>query len=90
LRQEPAFFESERLLRPKYSPQAYVETAAGTIQIELDVVNTPLTSIRVHRTGAAGFFNGFKVHRLIPNFVIQAGDRAGTAKAGLATRFGTS
>lgn len=82
LRQEPAFFESDRLLRPKYSPQAYVETAAGTIQIELDVVNTPLTSFAFIELARAGFYNGVKVHRLIPNFVIQAGDPRGDGEGG--------
>jgi len=82
LRQEPAFFESEKLLRPKYSPQAYVETAAGIIRIELDVVNTPLTSFAFIDLARAGFYNGLKVHRLIPNFVIQAGDPRGDGEGG--------
>ncbi|HEX5071437.1 MAG TPA: HEAT repeat domain-containing protein [Vicinamibacterales bacterium] len=82
LRQDPAFFESDRFLRPKYSPQAYVETAAGTVQIQLDVVDTPSTSFAFIELARAGFFNGLKVHRLIPNFVIQAGDPRGDGEGG--------
>jgi cyclophilin family peptidyl-prolyl cis-trans isomerase/HEAT repeat protein len=82
LRQPPTFFESERLLRPPYSPQAYLETPAGTIQIELDVINAPLTSWSFMELARAGFFNGIRIHRLIPNFVIQAGDPRGDGEGG--------
>jgi cyclophilin family peptidyl-prolyl cis-trans isomerase len=82
LRQDPAFFESDRLLHPPYSPQAYLETEAGTIQIELDVVDTPLTAFAFVELARAGFFNGIKVHRLIPNFVVQAGDPRGDGEGG--------
>ncbi len=82
LRQEPAFFESDRLLRPAYSPQAYIDTAAGTIQIDLDVVDAPLTTLAFVELARAGFFNGLKVHRLIPNFVVQAGDPRGDGEGG--------
>ena len=30
----------------------------------------------------AGFFNGVRVHRLVPNFVIQAGDPRGDGEGG--------
>ena len=30
----------------------------------------------------AGFFNGLRVHRLVPNFVIQAGDPRGDGEGG--------
>ena len=82
LRYEAPFFESDRLLRPAYSPQAYIETAAGVIQIELDVIDTPFTTLSFIDLARAGFFNGLKIHRLIPNFVIQAGDPRGDGEGG--------
>ncbi len=82
LRQDSAFFESDRLLRPEYSPQAYIEMAAGTVQIELDVIDAPFTSLAFIDLARAGFFTGLKVHRLIPNFVIQAGDPRGDGEGG--------
>lgn len=82
LRQPIAFFESERLLNPPYSPQAFIETDLGTIQIELDVINAPLTSWSFVDLARSGFFNGIRIHRLIPNFVVQAGDPRGDGEGG--------
>jgi cyclophilin family peptidyl-prolyl cis-trans isomerase/HEAT repeat protein len=82
LREDAAFFESDRLLRPPFSPQAYVELQTGMIQIDLDVVDSPLTTFAFMELARAGFYNGVKVHRLIPNFVIQAGDPRGDGEGG--------
>jgi cyclophilin family peptidyl-prolyl cis-trans isomerase len=81
-RQDNAFFESDRVLRPPYTPYAYIETRRGTIQIELDIVNAPVTVLSFMELARAGFFNAMKVHRLIPNFVIQAGDPRGDGEGG--------
>ena len=44
LRQPVEFFESERVLHPKFSPHAFIETRLGTIEIELNVVDAPFTT----------------------------------------------
>jgi cyclophilin family peptidyl-prolyl cis-trans isomerase len=54
----------------------------GTIEIELNVVDAPLTSWTFIELARAGFFNGLRVHRLVPNFVIQAGDPRGDGEGG--------
>jgi cyclophilin family peptidyl-prolyl cis-trans isomerase len=82
LRHDPAFFETDRLLRPAFSPQAYVDTRLGTLQIELNVVDAPLTTQAFIELARAGFFDGLRVHRLIPNFVIQTGDPRGDGQGG--------
>jgi len=82
LRQDAAFFESNRVLRPAFSPQAYIETSDGMVQIQLDVVDAPLTTIAFIELARAGFFNGLKVHRMIPNFVVQTGDPRGDGEGG--------
>ena len=82
LRQDPAFFESNRLLRPAFSPQAFLETNDGMVQIQLDVVDAPLTTLAFIELARAGFFNGLKVHRMIPNFVVQTGDPRGDGAGG--------
>jgi len=82
LRQDLAFFESARLLRPAFSPQAFLETSDGMVQIQLDVVDAPLTTIAFIELARAGFFNGIKVHRMVPNFVVQTGDPTGDGTGG--------
>lgn len=82
LRQDQALFESNRLLHPAFSPQAFIETSNGMVQIQLDVVDAPLTTIAFIDLARAGFFNGLKVHRMIPNFVVQTGDPRGDGEGG--------
>jgi cyclophilin family peptidyl-prolyl cis-trans isomerase/HEAT repeat protein len=82
LRETPEYFESAALLHPQFSPHMLVETHRGTIEIELDVVNAPLTSARIIAMARAGFFNGMKIHRVVPDFVIQAGDPRGDGEGG--------
>lgn len=82
IREPPEYFETAALLHPPYSPHMLVETAKGTIEIELDVVNAPLTSARIVEMAHSGFFNGMKIHRVVPDFVIQAGDPRGDGEGG--------
>jgi cyclophilin family peptidyl-prolyl cis-trans isomerase/HEAT repeat protein len=82
VRQPNDFFESARLLHPRYSPHAFIDTKYGTIEIELNVVEAPVTSALFIDLARAGFFNGIKVHRLVPNFVIQTGDPRGDGEGG--------
>jgi cyclophilin family peptidyl-prolyl cis-trans isomerase/HEAT repeat protein len=82
LRQPLEFFESERVLHPKFSPHAFLETKLGTIEIELNVVDAPFTTASFVDLARAGFFNGVRVHRLVANFVIQAGDPRSDGEGG--------
>jgi cyclophilin family peptidyl-prolyl cis-trans isomerase/HEAT repeat protein len=82
LRYPPALFESEPILRPRYRPHAFLETRHGTIEIELNVVEAPMTTHSFIELARAGFFNGLKIHRLIPHFVIQDGDPRGDGQGG--------
>jgi cyclophilin family peptidyl-prolyl cis-trans isomerase len=82
IRQDAAFFESNRLLRPAYTPHAYIQTRLGTIQLELNVIDAPLTTLAFIELARSGFFDGLKIHRLIPNFVLQAGDPRGDGEGG--------
>jgi HEAT repeat protein/cyclophilin family peptidyl-prolyl cis-trans isomerase len=82
IRQPADVFESDRMLHPKFSPQAYLETRHGTIQVDLNVVDAPFTTWSFIELARAGFFTGVRVHRLVPNFVIQAGDPRGDGEGG--------
>lgn len=44
------------------------------IVIELDETNTPKTSANFKKLAASGFYDGIAFHRVIPNYIVQAGD----------------
>jgi len=62
---------------PQVSTQAYIDTDRGTIQIELAVLDAPLTVGNFISLARKGFFNGLSVHRVVSNFVVQDGDPRG-------------
>ncbi|HET9371712.1 MAG TPA: HEAT repeat domain-containing protein [Vicinamibacterales bacterium] len=82
MRESPDLFTSPAFLHPEFSPHAYIETRHGTIEIELNVVQSPLTTRSFIALARSGFYNGIRIHRLIPNFVIQAGDPRGDGAGG--------
>jgi cyclophilin family peptidyl-prolyl cis-trans isomerase/HEAT repeat protein len=73
----PDTYVSPRLVDPTVSTQAYLDTDRGTIQIELAVLDAPLTVENFISLARKGFFNGLSVHRVVPNFVMQDGDPRG-------------
>ncbi|MFK5923856.1 MAG: peptidylprolyl isomerase [Verrucomicrobiota bacterium] len=44
------------------------------IVIELDEKNAPKTSANFKKLAAQGFYDGIAFHRVIPNYIVQAGD----------------
>ena len=82
LRQPLTFFESAALLHPSFTPVAFIETRYGTIEVALNVVEAPLTTFNFMELARSGFFNGLRVHRLVPNFVAQVGDPRGDGEGG--------
>jgi HEAT repeat protein len=82
VRQPTEFFSSPDLLRPTYSPHAFIETAHGVIEVQLNVVEAAVTTATFIEQARAGFFNGLRVHRLVPTFVVQAGDPRGDGAGG--------
>jgi cyclophilin family peptidyl-prolyl cis-trans isomerase len=67
---------------PPYSPHAYVETTRGTIEIELAVLDAPMTVVSFMDLARKGFFNGVPIHRVVPDFVVQDGDPRGDGEGG--------
>ncbi len=78
----PDVYAAARLVSPSVSTQAYLETDRGTIQIELAVVDAPLTVENFVTLARKGYFNGLSVHRVVPDFVIQDGDPRGDGEGG--------
>ncbi|HEY7188234.1 MAG TPA: HEAT repeat domain-containing protein [Vicinamibacterales bacterium] len=74
--------EFQTVVAPRYSPHAYIETEKGTIEIELAVIDAPLTTANFMTLARKGFFNGIAFHRIVPDFVVQGGDPRGDGEGG--------
>lgn len=75
-------YQTRRLVSPAYSTQVYIDTDRGTIQIELAMLDAPLTVENFVALARRGFFDGQAFHRVVPDFVIQAGDPRGDGEGG--------
>ena len=75
-------YETPALITPSVSPHVFIETAKGTIEIELDVLDAPLTSESFIALARKGYFDGLTFHRVVPDFVIQGGDPRGDGEGG--------
>jgi len=75
-------YAAPRFTNPPVSTQVYLDTDRGTIQIELAVLDAPLTVENFVALARKGFFNGLSVHRVVPDFVVQDGDPRGDGEGG--------
>jgi HEAT repeat protein/cyclophilin family peptidyl-prolyl cis-trans isomerase len=78
----PEVYSAARLVSPAVSTQVYLDTDRGTIQIELAVLDAPLTVENFITLARKGYFNGLSVHRVVPDFVVQDGDPRGDGEGG--------
>jgi peptidylprolyl isomerase len=76
------FYATRHLIDPAVSTQAYIETDKGTIQVELAVLDAPLTVENFASLAIQGFFDGVPVHRIVPGSVLYTGDRRGDGAGG--------
>jgi len=70
------------VVAPAFSPHALIETDKGTIEIELAVLDAPLTSSNFVNLARKGFFDGLPIHRIVFDFVVQGGDPRGDGEGG--------
>ncbi len=61
---------------------ATIETNRGTICIELFDDKTPKTVANFEKLCGDGYYDGLKFHRVIPDFMVQAGCPQGTGTGG--------
>ena len=59
-----------------------IDTNCGSFAFKLDVKDSPDTTAAFAGLVKRGFFNGLTFHRVVPGFVIQGGDPAGTGTGG--------
>ena len=74
--------EWQALVSPRFSPHAYIETDRGVIEIELAILDAPLTVANFVALARRGFFDGIAIHRVVPDFVVQDGDPRGDGEGG--------
>jgi cyclophilin family peptidyl-prolyl cis-trans isomerase/HEAT repeat protein len=65
------------LVAPLVSPHVFLDTDKGSIEIEVAVLDAPLTSENFLALARRGYFTGMALHRVVPNFVVQGGDVRG-------------
>jgi len=70
------------MVAPPFSPHAFIDTDKGTVEIELAVLDAPITSRNFVNLARKGFFNGVTFHRIVPDFVVQGGDPRGDGEGG--------
>jgi cyclophilin family peptidyl-prolyl cis-trans isomerase len=76
------FYEAADLVAPSVSPHVYIDTEKGTIQLELGVLDAPLTCLNFVELVRRGFFSNTEWHRVVANFVVQDGDPRGDGEGG--------
>jgi peptidyl-prolyl cis-trans isomerase B (cyclophilin B) len=62
--------------------KAVIETDKGNIELVLFDKEAPNTVKNFEKLAGAGFYNGLKFHRVIPDFVIQGGCPRGDGTGG--------
>ena len=70
----PARQKAPAVRTPGSGPVIVVETVKGTFEFETYPDDAPKTVEHVLRLVKRGFYNGQRVHRAVPNFVVQFGD----------------
>jgi cyclophilin family peptidyl-prolyl cis-trans isomerase/HEAT repeat protein len=78
----PDIYQLPRIINPSVSTQVYFDTDRGTIQVELAVLDAPITVENFVSLARKGFFTGLMIHRVVPNFVVQTGDPRGDSEGG--------
>lgn len=70
------------ILSAPYSPQAFLRTSRGTVEIELFIADAPQTVTNFIRLSRAGFFEGNLFYDVVPNGHVVSGDPRGDGQGG--------
>lgn len=82
--QKAALLTEEQILYPRIKKKGYVQlvTNYGPLNLELYCDRTPKTCHNFMLLASRGYYDNTIFHRLIKNFIIQAGDPSGTGSGG--------
>jgi cyclophilin family peptidyl-prolyl cis-trans isomerase/HEAT repeat protein len=72
----------QAIVSPRFSPRVYIDTDKGTVELEMAIIDAPLTVANFMSLARKGFFNGVPIHRVVPDFVVQDGDPRGDGEGG--------
>ena len=75
-------YTAPHLVAPGVSPHVYIETERGAIQVELAVLDAPLTADNFVRLARRGFYDGSTFHRVVTGRVVHGGDPRGDGQGG--------
>ncbi len=75
-------YHAKELINPTVSPHAYIETDYGTIEIELAVIDAPLTSENFITLASQGYYDGLTFHDVVSNSAVHTGDPRGDGNGG--------
>lgn len=75
-------YSATELINPRVSPHAYIETEYGTIEIELAVIDAPLTSENFITLASQGYYDGLAFHEVVSNGAVHTGDPRGDGNGG--------
>lgn len=77
-----SFKAPKQVLKSGENATAVVKTSCGTFDIALDTTRAPKTANSFAFLAEEGFYDDLTFHRVVPRFVIQGGDPAGTGTGG--------
>jgi len=77
-----SFEQPKEVLAEGEEATAVVATSCGSFEIALDTKRAPKTANSFAFLAEEGFYDGLTFHRIVPGFVIQGGDPAGTGSGG--------
>jgi len=67
---------------PAKTYTAAIDTSCGTITVQLDAKTAPIATNNFVSLSQKGFYDGLTFHRVVKDFVIQAGDPKGDGSGG--------
>ena len=77
-----AWYEARARELAAPAPMLRIQTERGTMELVLFASDAPLTVYNVTSLARDGYFDGQLFHRVVPNFVVQAGDPRGDGNGG--------
>jgi cyclophilin family peptidyl-prolyl cis-trans isomerase len=79
---EPPLAHDDAFFAPPAYSRAVIHTSAGDIEWKFFGDQAPQTVKNFIALAKKGYFDGLRVHRVVPDFVIQDGDPTGTGSGG--------